>query len=553
MRVILLLMLLFFLVHPALCVSIVEFYPDTYVPQDTDEYLVIEGNTVLDGITISDGEGGFRFPDHSSVAGRITVALQGVAFRQVHGVNPDFELYDTSPSVPDVIRGGRFQMSNAGDQLFLYQDGVLLQKVSWPEEVTAREGQVHFWEDGRWDPRPLSIGQSRFTTLTVENVTLTAFVSPDSSYEVFAEAVSEADRSLRVNIYEFSSLKITSLFLEAQRRGVEEEFLLEGGPVGGILPEEHCALRTLADQGVTLRVMETNGTTHAKYQFDHAKYVIVDDTGVLIASENFNDNGFPLPGRFGNRGWGVYLRDPRMAEYFQQVFDWDIAGDDVTLFQPRPSTCLTTTPAEYTVEFPSQEFTGARVTTVLAPDTSMLIPDLIGRARLSVDIEQAYVKNYSHNTPNPFLEEAIQAARRGVVVRVLLDSSWFNINEAQDNDEMAAYINELGRTEGIPITARCADLKNNHLDKIHNKGVIVDGEHVLISSVNWNEQSPSFNREAGVIIEHPGVGAYYQKVFNDDWNASTDGPATGIDFMKLETAGLVILVLAGLYFFRIRR
>jgi cardiolipin synthase len=553
MRVILFIILLCFLVSPALCLSIVEVYPDTYLPQDADEYLVLEGDALLDEFTISDGEGGFRFPAQTRIAGRITVAREGSAYRQVQGAYPDFELYDTSPDVPDVMRGGKFQMSNAEDELLLYQDGILIQKISWPDDFSTREGQVHYIEAGRWDPRPLSIGQSRFVSQTIENVTLTAFVSPDSSFQTFARAVSDAKHSIKINVYEFSSMKIASLLQEARERGVEEIFLLEGGPVGGILPEEQCALHVLSEKGVVLRIMQTNGTSHAKYQFNHAKYLIVDDTGVLIASENFNDNGFPLTATFGNRGWGVYIRDPQVAAYFQRAFDWDIAGDDSMLFEPGTPTCIAPVAEAYAVEFPAQEFVGARVTTVLAPDTSALIADLIGQAEESVDIEQAYIKNYSHNRPNPYLEEAIQAARRGVVVRVLLDSSWFNINEPQDNDEMATYINDVGRTEGIPISARCADLKNNHLDKIHNKGVIVDGNQVLISSINWNEQSPSFNREAGVIIEHPDVGAYYQAVFEDDWNASMEVIAMGIDPLKTAVAGLVIIFLSGLYIVRIRR
>jgi cardiolipin synthase len=553
MRLIFVVILLCALISPGFCISIVEFYPDTFLPQDADEYLILEGDAVLDGVTISDGEGGFRFPDQTSIAGRITIAREGTAYRQVHGTNPDFELYDTSLAIPDVVRGGSFQMSNSGDQLFLYQEGRLIQEISWPDELSVREGQIHYYEEGRWDPRPLSIGQSRFTALTVENVTLTAFVSPDSSYQVFARAVSEAEHHIRVNVYEFSSIEMATLLLGAREKGIEESFLLEGGPVGGIVAEEHCALQVLAENGVTLQVMETRGIAHAKYQFDHAKYMIIDDSGILLTSENFNDNGFPLPATFGNRGWGVYIRDPQVTAYFQRVFDWDSSGEDIAPFLPEGLTCIPSASSAYVMEFPSQEFTGARVTTVLAPDTSSHIAELIGQATQSVDIEQAYIKNYSGGMPNPYLQAAIDAARRGVVVRVLLDSSWFNINEPHDNDEMAAYINEIGRTEGIPLSARCADLKGNHLDKIHNKGVIVDGDAVLISSINWNEQSPSFNREAGVIIDHPGVGAYYRAVFEDDWNASAEEPGDGSDQAKIAVAVLMISLLSGWYVFRIRR
>ncbi len=178
---------------------------------------------------------------------------------------------------------------------------------------------------------------------------------------------------------------------------------------------------------------------------------------------------------------------------------------------------------------------------------------MIRQATRTVDIEQAYIKNYSRGSPNPYLQEAIEAARRGVSVRVLLDSSWFNTEGSEDNDEMAAYINRVARSEGIPLSARCADLKRNNLDKIHNKGVIVDGSRVLISSINWNEQSPSFNREAGVIIDHPGSGAYYLSVFEDDWNASSSTLSGGMDLTKIAVAIVAIAVLSGWYLFRIRR
>ena len=36
--------------------------------------------------------------------------------------------------------------------------------------------------------------------------------------------------------------------------------------------------------------------------------------------------------------------------------------------------------------------------------------------------------------------------------------------------------------------------------KLHNKGAIVDGESVLISSINWGDSAMVRNREMGLII-----------------------------------------------------
>jgi hypothetical protein len=51
----------------------------------------------------------------------------------------------------------------------------------------------------------------------------------------------------------------------------------------------------------------------------------------------------------------------------------------------------------------------------------------------------------------------------------------------------------------------------------HNKGIIVDGRIVLISSINYSDNSIENNREAGVIIENEDVARWYQDIFDFDW------------------------------------
>ena len=52
----------------------------------------------------------------------------------------------------------------------------------------------------------------------------------------------------------------------------------------------------------------------------------------------------------------------------------------------------------------------------------------------------------------------------------------------------------------------------------HTKGIIVDGETVLISSHNWSESGVLFNRDAGLIIYDSSVAQYYEDIFLHDWN-----------------------------------
>ncbi|WP_054848567.1 hypothetical protein [Methanoculleus chikugoensis] len=146
-------------------IQIVEFCPDPpYQPGDPpDEYLVLEGGTgILDGYVLSDGEGGYRFPPGTRIDGRLVVARSGPAFEQSHGyLPPDFEIEERTPAVPDVIPNGNLLMANRADELLFYHKTTLVQQIAWPGDVCAREGQVHYLDDGVWDPRPLFIGQSR--------------------------------------------------------------------------------------------------------------------------------------------------------------------------------------------------------------------------------------------------------------------------------------------------------------------------------------------------------------------------------------------------------
>jgi len=555
MRCLLLLMVL--LVIPlaagaAGTVMITEFCPDPYLAGDPDEYLVLSGNGPLDGITVSDGKSGFRFPTGSSITGTLTIARNGTAFLQSHGRFPDFEWQDSSDVVPDVISSKSLRMANVNDSLMMYEGARLVQSVSWPHDVAAREGQVHVLEEGIWDPRPFMLGQSRFLPAEFKGVTVTTFVSPDSSDEVFLSVIGNASREILLNVYEFSSPAMADALARARARGVMVTVLVEGGPVGGIAEEEKAALWDLNQSGIPVYALVSTGNAHAPYRYDHAKYVVIDRTTVLVVSENFKYNGFAPEGISGNRGWGVVLYDPATAAYFTTVFQEDLRSPSVVPYSGGPGRREVISTETHTPVFHPQTFTGATVRPVLAPDTSSQVTALIASAEKSIEIEEAYITNETRLTLNPYLAAAIDAARRGVRVRVLLDSYWYNTEGNNDNDEMVAIINRIAAAEDLPLEGRLADLETSRLAKIHNKGVIVDGRKVLVSSINWNSNSPNFNREAGVIIDHPGVAGYFMSVFEDDWNPSVRAPGPGTDYTKIAAALLVVAALLGYGYYRRR-
>ena len=505
---------------------------------------------------VSDGEGSFRFPPGSWIDGRTTVAYNGMAYAGVHERLPDFEFYNYSPDVPDVIPVGSFRLANAGDELMLNDGDTLLQKVSWPANVKPREGQIHFLDNGVWDPRVLMLGQSRIAPANFTGVSGAGFISPDCSLELYENCISQAKYEILVNVYEFSSPLMADALISARKRGVNVTVLIEGGPVGGISPEGNAICDRLTRNNIAVFRMGTMGDNHAPYRYDHAKYIVVDSLYLFITSENFKENGFPAEGKSGNRGWGVCLIDPGDATYFREVFLTDLNGKGISPMTGKEGPLEPRGTQTHTKEFSPLRFDGATVTPVLAPDTSYLITGLLRSATSEIDIEQAYISNESRGIPNRYLAEAINASRRGVRVRVLLDSYWFNMEAEDDNDEMTAYINQVAASEHLPLEARCAELDRNEMEKIHNKGVIVDGKKVLVSSINWNYNSPTFNREAGVIIEQPDAALYYRAVFDDDWGQSTttvNGRNATTEYLKIGIAVVVVVLLVIWYWRRTKQ
>ncbi|MBT8508594.1 hypothetical protein AZH53_09270 [Methanomicrobiaceae archaeon CYW5] len=546
--------------HASGTVMITEICPDTWLKGEADEFFVIGGGS-MDGVLVTDGEGSVRFPAGTRATVPLTCAAQGTAYHDVHGRWPDFEWYDSSPGVPDLVRTGQFALGNAGDTVTVLVRGTEIQSVGWPDDVVCREGQVHVYEDGMWDRRPYFIGQSRFAPATYTGATVTAFASPDCSREVLTETLASADTSLLINVYEFTDADIAAAAANAAAGGATVRVLLEGGPVGGIPEGEDGIAWLLTGAGAEVLTMATTDEAHARYRYDHAKYVVADGETVLVTTENFGASGFPPAGTAGNRGWGVVVTHPGVADYFTTVFVDDAGGPDAAPFPGSPpgdadgggDGSVSRTP-----EFGPATFTGATVTPVLAPDTAGLIPAMIEGAQVSVDIEQAYISDWSDGRENPYLAAAVAAAGRGVPVRIILDSYWFNVEGEDDNDEMAAAINARAAAEGLPLEARLARTTDDDIVKVHTKGVIVDGEEVLVSSINWNEHSPSFNREAGVIIRHPGVGAYFTAVFEDDWEDAAGTPFTGTAdaddrTLRILAAAGMLACLACYYAWRQRR
>jgi phosphatidylserine/phosphatidylglycerophosphate/cardiolipin synthase-like enzyme len=355
-------------------------------------------------------------------------------------------------------------------------------------------------------------GVSGFTSSEIST-----FVSPDSSYAGFESFIDTVDSFLYLSVYQISSPSVAEELLALLREGKNITIIVDDSPAGGFPDNEKAILSTLQVNGAEVFLAGD------EYRYYHGKYAVSDNETLFIATENLGDTGFPMPGAGGNRGWGATIEDQDLSQYFVRLFFTDRAHSQA--FEAYEFDMKISAGGEaFNPVFEFETFEGSfDVTPVVAPDSAVArILSLLNSANQSIYIEQFYIYKYwgkpktgsVEKNPNLFLESAIDAARRGVKVRILLDSTWYNIerDDPVSNYNTASYVNDISRREGLDLEARLVDTKRMSVGKVHTKGVIVDEKRVLISSVNWNENSPTNNREVGVIID--GAPAeYFAEIF----------------------------------------
>lgn len=558
----------------------------------------------ISGWTIDDGTvSTVTFPAGTSIdpGQRLWLTETGTAFTFQFGHRPSVELVDSDPVVPNAT-GVWPGFSNTGDEVFLRDaSSALVDLVVYGDSTYAGPGwngppatideQVFGGKEGQIlerdrlesvpgivadtdtaadfdDYRVWDIGASHFlATSFTDTMTVTATSAPDSNYQELIAAIGSATTTIRLNVYELTNTYIAQKLIDAINAGVDVKILHEGAPPGGIPDQEKWIAQQIEAAGGEVYFIITDGASyiHDRYTYDHAKYMVVDGARLVVGSENYGHTGHPNDPSYGNRGWEVQVLYAPLAAWYTAVFDDDLdlvhpdikrydAADPSYGAPPVGFVPDTTIPAgAYVVQQPAQTFTESMtVEPVVSPDSSLMtqhsILAMLDGAISTIDLEHLYQHKFwgpeatgsTATTPNVVLEAVVSAARRGVVVRVLLDSNWYNTDPSspRDNDDTVAYLNGIAAAEGLALEARLINLGATKVEKIHNKGLIVDGSKTLIASINGSETSHKRNREAALIITSTDVAGHYTTLFDYDWTLSgAGGPGPGPGSVVINEVG----------------
>lgn len=302
-------------------------------------------------------------------------------------------------------------------------------------------------------------------------------------------------------------------------------FYPEGSPVNGLLE----ALARAHRQGVTVRVLlEDHGIpdpeTEAAYRFLegegvevrwdspdvtlHAKLLVLDHRYVVVGSSPWTYNAL-----FKSVQADLLIEEGDVAGtfagFFRLIWEGRFKGR-VEVMAPEPPALI-----------PLPELPGAE----LHHHWALRLLEGATRSISLALYKLGYYPQYPTSPSNELIAALLDAAARGVLVRVLLEGGedYADLEFAREARKTATYL----RLNGVRVRFDPTG------ETLHAKLLVVDGEDIMVSSANWSYYSLARNVEAGVVIlGAPELGELSQRFFLHLWHraASTaegDDPSQG--------------------------
>lgn len=150
-------------------------------------------------------------------------------------------------------------------------------------------------------------------------------------------------------------------------------------------------------------------------------------------------------------------------------------------------------------------FTG-KIKPIISNEYLDSVAPLLRAAKTSIEVVMYQWGWYSYRSSARIQRlnyEYLSAARRGVKVRVLLNTDRVGGNLSRINNYTANQLRRAGAAVKIDTTGQL----------VHSKIVIIDDEIVVVGSHNYSERSLSSNIETSVIIQEKLTASKYKSLF----------------------------------------
>lgn len=360
----------------------------------------------------------------------------------------------------------------------------------------------------------------------------TVHTGPDASWPVLGPFLAATTKSLVVAMYDFGAVNVLNGVLDAVKNKTETMSLVlqMGGKVhAGDFTDNEAVDKIREEKADKFNFAPASvGKTGIFDSAYHIKVAVRDRAAMWLSSGNWQSSNqpdvVPLANpadanalRLYNREWHVVLEDKDLSQLFEAHILRDLeeakAAPETVAGEP-----LVWVPADLTVDEAAakpryfQPLTDTReidVQPVLTPDNYIdVVLPFIQSAKSTI-----YFQNQSFNTKTvgddyrKLLDALLAQQKAGRDVRIIFRSF------GPDDRETISSAKDYGfDTDKIRKQNNC-----------HTKGIIIDGEAVLVGSHNWTTAGTGFNRDASMIFYDRDIAKFYQEVFLYDWDRI--GPA----------------------------
>jgi phosphatidylserine/phosphatidylglycerophosphate/cardiolipin synthase-like enzyme len=280
-----------------------------------------------------------------------------------------------------------------------------------------------------------------------------------------ATAIDEARLSVEVAVLSLDLWSLRDSLINAHRRGVQVRVVMDNEYLDKPEVEE------LVKAGIPLLSDNRPALMHHKFVVLDRQLVCTGSMNFTINDAYFNDNNL------------ICIQSTELAENYLREFDEMFVNEQFGSAS-RPDT-----------PFPEIELAGARLWTYFSPDDGVeeQLLGWIDAAEEKIDL-MAYAF-----TLDSLGEALIRSARRGVQVRVVLDSSQARANIGTEYDNLLQA--------GIPVRL------DGNPRQMHHKVILIDHQIVVTGSYNFSRNAEERNDENLLIIQDEDVFALYAAEF----------------------------------------
>jgi hypothetical protein len=364
-------------------------------------------------------------------------------------------------------------------------------------------------------------------------LTIEVSATPDSAWPVLKAFLDATTHTLSVALYDFTSAHVLSE-VETALAGKRLNLTLDHPALDPTADQTDAqtvaALRsTLAaglDQAWALERMDPLATAWIYPTAYHIKVAVQDSSRVWLSSGNWNNSNQPAidpvddPGdataaRSADRDWHVVVSDPSLAQNLEAfvLHDLEIAAAHNAASasgSPQSAESARAITPPFAQFFPAKTITGQMtITPLLTPDPGVYadaVLALIRSAQRTLHLQFQYIEL-------PSASAASESAAFSALVSAVIErqGAGVEVQIIMSEYETAGYLEQL-QSAGLDVVSN-VKIQNN----VHNKGIVVDGSTVLVSSQNWSADGVLRNRDAGLIIESADVAGYFDQLFAHDW------------------------------------